>query len=502
MESKQIKHVAVYLRKSRDEGEFDDVLSKHRDTLLALVNNRNWSYRLYEEVASGEKIESRKEMQKLLRHVEDKMYDGVVVMDIDRLGRGENKDWALIKDTFLYSETVIITPNKIFDLEEDNDDVSFDFMSIFARLEYKTIKRRMRQGKEAGARKGMWTSGRPPFPYYYDKNTRSLAVDETNRPIYRAIIEKYLNDENLIDIAIWLTNNKIPTPYKIKPNGKDKGWSHVTVRRLLKSDVHLGYITFGKTRTKRGQVEIVPDEERIRAMGNHEKLKTPEEHEKIIERLTKNKLINPNARRNVLPLSGLVVCEKCGHRMQLRVGYGKGKGKYWTLLCNYVYKDGSKCEQKGKQLNDDFYNALFERIIHVDPQILKEIEIHGVRFNDTKVIIEVKEQDLNKQKRALEKLYESYEESVITKQEFVERKELRVRQIHGLEEEIHELRRTLENKDNFPTITSMYKRIDKFQEIWNGAVTNEEKNKALKQLVERIVYDRDEDRIELTVCYK
>ncbi|WP_339291397.1 recombinase family protein [Paenibacillus sp. FSL E2-0201] len=143
-----------------------------------------------QELASGEKIESRKEMQKLLRHVEDKLYYGVVVMDIDRLGRGENKDWALIKDTFLNSETVIITPNKIYDLEIDNDDVSFDFMSIFARIEYKTIKRRMKQGKEVGAKKGMWTNGNPPFPYYYDKNTRSVLVDETKRPIYRAIVER------------------------------------------------------------------------------------------------------------------------------------------------------------------------------------------------------------------------------------------------------------------------------------------------------------------------
>jgi len=55
-------------------------------------------------------------------------------------------------------------------------------------------------------------------------------------------------------------------------------------------------------------------------------------------------------------------------------------------------------------LNDDFYIALFERIIQVDPKILKEIEIHGVRFNDTKAIIEVKERELKKQKRALEKL--------------------------------------------------------------------------------------------------
>lgn len=99
-------------------------------------------------MASGEKIESRKEMQKLLRHVEDQLYDGVVVMD--RLRRGENKDWALIKDMYLNSETVIITPNKVSDLEIDNDGVSFDFMSIFARMEYKTINRRMKQELRKG----------------------------------------------------------------------------------------------------------------------------------------------------------------------------------------------------------------------------------------------------------------------------------------------------------------------------------------------------------------
>ncbi|MNB74635.1 hypothetical protein D3C81_1141370 [compost metagenome] len=52
-------------------------------------------------------------MRKLLWHVEAKLYDGVVVVDIDRLGRGENKDWSLIKDTFWNSETGIITPSKI-----------------------------------------------------------------------------------------------------------------------------------------------------------------------------------------------------------------------------------------------------------------------------------------------------------------------------------------------------------------------------------------------------
>lgn len=60
-------------------------------------------------------------------------------------------------------------------------------------------------------------------------------------------------------------------------------------------------------------VELIPEEELIKVMGTHEKLKTPEEHEAIMERLLKNRMLNPNSRRNIFPLSGLLYCEKCGH---------------------------------------------------------------------------------------------------------------------------------------------------------------------------------------------
>lgn len=70
-EQDNIKHVAIYLRKSRDEGEYDDVLSKHRDTLVAIAESRNWTYKLYEEIGSGESIAKRKKMQQLLIQVDN-----------------------------------------------------------------------------------------------------------------------------------------------------------------------------------------------------------------------------------------------------------------------------------------------------------------------------------------------------------------------------------------------------------------------------------------------
>ncbi|GKS13355.1 hypothetical protein YDYSY3_43550 [Paenibacillus chitinolyticus] len=69
-------------------------------------------------------------------------------------------------------------------------------------MEYKTIKRSMKQVKGVGTKKGMRTNGKTPFSYYYYKNVRTVLVDETKRPIYRAIVEKYLKGTNHGHIAI------------------------------------------------------------------------------------------------------------------------------------------------------------------------------------------------------------------------------------------------------------------------------------------------------------
>ncbi len=124
--------------------------------------------------------------------------------------------------------------------------------------------------------------------------------------------------------------------------------------------------------------------------------------------------------------------------------------------------------------------------------------MHGSRYNDTQVIIKVKEQELKKQKRALDKLHESYEEDMLTKQVFLERKAVRARQIQKLEEELKDLRKVVVDEGNYPAVEQIYERVGQFRELWSVVVTSEEKNRALKKLVERIVYNR----VELTVCYR
>jgi len=42
-----------------------------------------------------------------------------------------------------------------------------------------------------------------------------------------------------------------------------------------------------------------------------------------MEQLAKNRLVNPNGGRYMLPLFGLLYCEKCGYKMDFKIGYSK-----------------------------------------------------------------------------------------------------------------------------------------------------------------------------------
>ena len=95
--------VAVYLRKSREEENEtrEETLARHERMLKDYCDNKNLIIKkIYKEVVSGENIANRPQMQRLLEDVQDKLYDGVVVIEIERLSRGNQIDQAEILEIF------------------------------------------------------------------------------------------------------------------------------------------------------------------------------------------------------------------------------------------------------------------------------------------------------------------------------------------------------------------------------------------------------------------
>ena len=101
----------IYLRKSRADLESEargegDTLARHRTQLLDYAQKIGVVVgAIYEEVVSGDTIAARPQMQRLLSEVESGAWDAVLVMEIERLARGDSIDQGVVARAFRYSET-------------------------------------------------------------------------------------------------------------------------------------------------------------------------------------------------------------------------------------------------------------------------------------------------------------------------------------------------------------------------------------------------------------
>lgn len=151
---------AIYLRKSREDIESEkygegETLARHEKILTTLAEKRGLPIgKIYREVVSGETISERKEMQKLLKDVENEKWTGVLVVEVERLARGDTSDQGRVSKAFKYSHTKIITPAKTYNPDNEFDEEYFEFGLFMSRREYKTINRRLQRGREISVSEG------------------------------------------------------------------------------------------------------------------------------------------------------------------------------------------------------------------------------------------------------------------------------------------------------------------------------------------------------------
>ena len=186
---------SVYLRKSRmEEGlATDEVLAKHQKTLYDYAAAHGIHILAeYPEVVSGESLYARPQMLRLLQDVEDGKYDAVLCMDLDRLSRGRMKDQGIILDAFRESGTLIITPEKIYNLADEIDEEYAELKTFISRREYKIITKRLRRGLQMSIQDGCYVAN---APYGYRKTVvdrkPTLEIYEPEAKFVRMMFELY-----------------------------------------------------------------------------------------------------------------------------------------------------------------------------------------------------------------------------------------------------------------------------------------------------------------------
>ena len=170
-----MEQYAMYLRKSRFDRDYaelsvEETLKRHKAILDRTAEERGYYIaQIYYEVVSGESIAARPEIQKLLEAVGNELYAGVLVVDLERLARGNSADQAYISQVFQFSSTKIITPVKTYDPNNEYDEDFFEFGLFMSRREYKTINRRLLRGRDSSASEGKYISSIAPYGYQKKK---------------------------------------------------------------------------------------------------------------------------------------------------------------------------------------------------------------------------------------------------------------------------------------------------------------------------------------------
>lgn len=338
----------MYLRKSRADLEAEahgegETLARHQEELLRTARRLNLPVaKIYREIVSGESIAARPVMQQLLDEVERGMWEGVLVVEVERLARGDTIDQGIVAQAFKLSNTKIVTPAKIYDPNNEFDEEYFEFGLFMSRREYKTINRRLQRGRVSSIMEGKYTGNIPPYGYRRVKLTNekgwTLEPDPNEAEIVRTVFDLYtVGIPNADGTTTRIGSGKIAKHLNDLhiPTRKGDMWTCNTVISILQNPVYIGKLRWNRRPQVKsmagGEVQVSRPKktDHILSQGRHEPLVSQDTWDAA------QNLHHPtqvNTRKHLQnPLAGLAVCGVCGHTMTRR----PYTNRQASLICQY-----------------------------------------------------------------------------------------------------------------------------------------------------------------------
>lgn len=504
-----VENYIMYLRKSRadDPNEtVEEVLSKHETILqnfsISKFGERIPDKNIYREVVSGETIEDRPMVKEVLKLIENDNILGVLVVEPQRLTRGDLIDCGTIINAFKYSSTLIITPTKTFDLSFSGDGINYDEKILKMELsngsEYLDYtKMIMNRGRLLSIEKGNYISSVPPYGYdktVIDKN-HTLKINEIEAEGVKLIYSMYLDGNGYLKIASKLNE------LGYKPR-KSKEWSSSVIKDILGNETYTGKVIWNYRKEvkmmKDGKMERVRPRHKdyIVREGKHPAIISDEMYNKVQERMGNNPRVKKD-RQMINPLSGLLYCKKCGRAIIYRTYKKDGRDKSNP---RYLCSNQSVCHTKS-------YGAsqLYDNLITSLEAILLDFQF---KLNNTnKTYIDAYERRIEQLKKELDKLddkqnelYDLLENKIYSRDVFLKRNDKLSQEKEKARYELDKALNNAPEKINYEDKIILFNDIIK--QLKDEDISPEVKNYLLREIITRIDYDIIDDKITLDIILK
>lgn len=476
--------IAIYLRKSRSDieeekkarsrGEEFDTLQRHRKELLTFARrNKLKIVDIYEEVASGDSIDARPEIQTLLQNAEKGKYDAVLVMAYDRLGRGDKVDQGIIERTFKESDTLIITPKSTIDLNNEQGEMQADFEGFLSRMEYRKIKGRLRDGLNSAVEEGKNMGTTPPFGYTKDKE-HVLQIIPEEAKIIKMIFEMAVEGYGSHIICSHLHSLGVQTR-------KGNTFIPKAIRDIIRNPKYKGDQFYG-TNSK------VP----IYTEDCHDPIVDKETWQTANDRINQRAPVNNADAPMQNPLATILICSNCENTMRRVKSHAKGN------IYTYFYCKTPWCDMKGTK-SEKVLDALIVELEALLESI--EVESEDIINTDTLELLEKRfanlQLELNDINERRDTIHELLENKTYTQDTFLDRMNKANQQEQRILSEMEETKASIiiektknDNAKNLApaitTVLSIYKDC-----------TPEQQNRLFKSFIDKILYTKKEKNDEV-----
>lgn len=493
-----------YDRKSRSDDPLlsvEEVLEKHSKILeeyaIKYLGGPIPEENKYKEVGSAESLDDRPEILRLLRDIESPAVKAIIVVDVQRLSRGDLEDAGRLIKALRYSNTFVITPQKIYDLRDEYDRDAFERELKRGNEYLEYFKKIQARGRLASVKEGNYIGSVAPYGFNRitvmedKKECHTLIERKDQADIVRMIFNWYVND----DIGVTAICRRLEElGAKTKTGGSI--WKPSIIFSILENVHYIGCVRWNWRKT----IKIIEDSEikklRPKAKadeylifeGKHDGIVS----EEIFNKAKKIKGKRHRTKRNLSlknPFSGIMYC-KCGAKIGYNT-YRRNGVEYAPpkLVCNNQYhcKSGSA----------DFHE-IFEDVCNSIRDCIEdfEVRIKNNRDDSYKLHVDLVSNLERKLKELEDKEVEQWDAQYDPDPEKRLPQHIFKRLNEKLLKEKDEINKALcKAKDSIPNPIDYKQEKLKFEDALNALLDPEVdakiKNQYLKNIIHRIEYERD-----------
>lgn len=492
-----------YGRKSRlDDPLLSDseVLEKHSKMLeeyaIKYLGGPIPDENKYMEIGSGESLKDRPEITRLLKDIEDPEVQAILVVDVQRLSRGDLEDAGRLIRLLRYTNTYVITPMKTYDLRDEYDRDAFERELKRGNEYLEYFKKIQARGRLASVKDGNYIGS--VAPYGFDRH-----IIEDGKKIYHTLKERKDQADVVRMIFNWYCNDDIGVTaicrrledLGVKTKTGCDNWEPSIIFSILENVHYIGCVRWNWRKT----VKIIEDQEirKLRPKAKiNEYLIFEGKHDGIVseEMFYKAREIKGNRHRTKQdltlknPFSGIIYC-KCGSKIGYNT-YRKQGVEYAPpkLVCN----NQVRC----KTGSVGFYE-IYNDICDIIRDCIQDFEL---RIKDNKDDSFKLHRDLVKRlETRLKELEKKEIEQWEAQYDTDESKRLPPHIFKVLNEKVlkekDEINKALAKaKDSMPKPVDYRDELKKFKDaidaLEDDEVDAKTKNQYLKNIIDKIVYER------------